>query len=177
MFLRLQNWTRPVLAGFAIGLTCIGLAACGGSSGNDASAESSSTEATTTAGSQKGVNHGRFPLPVKDGSYEEQHPGAARYGSTPLLIEADPSGAPRYTKKKVTAKEGNVTIEFTNPQAKPQNFTIEFLPSHEKEESETVQEGFAAFTVTLTRKNKYIFYSSVPGEREAGMEGEIVVTR
>lgn len=174
-----MNFRSPhqMLTLLLIGAVAIGLIACGSSDSSTAGTSTAAKSSTTESSGKEKVNHGRFPLPVKSGSYEEQHPGTAQYGSPPLPIEADPSGKPAFTAKKVMGKEGNVTIEFTNPQSKPQNITVELLPSHEKETSETVEEGFAAFTLTLHRGTKYVYYSSIPGRRKAGMEGEIKVTK
>jgi len=173
---------KQLLILLLIGAASLGLFACGSSGDKTSTAGTSTAESTASETSSAGsngkedVNHGQLPLPVKGGSYDEEHPGTAQYGSPPLPIEADPGGAPAFTQKTVTAKEGNVTIEFTNPTSTPQNLTVELLPSHEKETTETIQEGFDAFTLTLNRKTKYVYYSSIPGMRKAGMEGEIKVT-
>jgi plastocyanin len=104
-------------------------------------------------------------------TFAEEHPGSADYGSPPLEFEADPGGDLAYTADEVTAKEGNVTIEFTNPQSTPHNVVMEALPSHGSVSTNTVENGFAAVTITLNTKEKFIFYCSIPGHRKAGMEG------
>jgi plastocyanin len=97
------------------------------------------------------------------------------FGSPPLEFEADPGGELAYTNNEVTAKEGNVTIEFTNPQSTPHNIKVEALPSHGSVTTDTVKNGFSAISVTLNTKEKFIFYCTIPGHRKADMEGVIRV--
>jgi plastocyanin len=106
--------------------------------------------------------------------FEKEHPGSAIYGSPPLEFEADPGGDLAYTTDEVTAEEGNVTLEFTNPQSTPHNVTVEAI-GEGKEETRTISRDFAAVTVTLNKEREFIFYCSVPGHRKAGMEGKVVV--
>jgi plastocyanin len=106
-----------------------------------------------------------------DSTFTEEHPGSAKYGSPPLELEADPGGDLSYTADEVTAKEGNVTIEFTNPQSTPHNVAVEALPKGWSVMTDTVKNGFSAVVVTLNTKEDFIFYCTVPGHRKAGMEG------
>lgn len=107
-------------------------------------------------------------------AFAKAHPGSADYGSPPLEFEADPGGDLAYTTDEVTAKEGNVTIEFTNPQSTPHNVAIEAAKGG-RVETNTVSNGFAATTITLSLGEKYVFYCTVPGHRKAGMEGIVNV--
>jgi len=92
--------------------------------------------------------------------------------STTLDVEADPA-ALAYDTTKLTAKAGKVTVDFKNPSAIPHNVVIEengkelagFEPIAEGEESETAD----------LKAGTYTFYCSVPGHRQAGMEGTLTV--
>lgn len=106
--------------------------------------------------------------------FEKEHPGSAAYGSPPLEFEADPDGDLAFTEDEVTAKAGNVTIEFTNPQSTPHNVTLG-PKGGGKVETETISNDFAAVTITLNEDEEFIFYCSVPGHRKAGMEGTVRV--
>lgn len=114
---------------------------------------------------------------TKRATFAEEHPGSAEYGSPPLEFEADPGGDLAYTVDEVTAKEGNVTIEFTNPQSTPHNVAIEGTSRGGRVETNTVADGFAAVTITLNSREKFIFYCTVPGHRKAGMEGIVKVEK
>jgi hypothetical protein len=161
-----SHFLRAAIGALAFAALAVGLAACGGSD----------STAGTTQASAPPAQPNKFPLPVKGGTQAEEHPGNARYGSPPLVFEVDPSGKPAYTSMKPTAREGNVTIELVNRGSTPEGITVEALPSHGRVETEPVSHGIGAITVTLNRREKFIFYSSTPSRRKAGMEGVIKVT-
>lgn len=99
--------------------------------------------------------------------------GAASQAQTKLVQAADPSGQLRFAKTSLTASAGKVSIEFANRSPLPHNLTIA--------SGNTVLGATPTFnggTKTLSLKLKpgtYKFYCSVPGHREAGMEGTLVV--
>jgi hypothetical protein len=154
-----------VVAAFGIGFT-----ACGSSSGSSGSSGSSSSDAASTT---KGEIY-KMPLPPKTGTFAEEHPGYAKYGSPPLVFEVAPSGN-AYIPKNAVAKEGNVTIELINRGSESQDIAVEALPSHGRVVVEPVKEGLSALAVTLNTEEKFLFYSTIPGKREAGMEGKLTV--
>jgi plastocyanin len=92
--------------------------------------------------------------------------------STTLNVEASET-ALAFDTTELSAKAGKVTIDFKNPSAIPHNVVIEqngkelsgFEPLAEGEESETAE----------LKPGTYTFYCSVPGHREAGMEGTLTV--
>jgi plastocyanin len=102
------------------------------------------------------------------GSKEPASGGA----STTLDVEADPA-ALAFNTTELSAKAGKVRIDFKNPSAIPHNVVIEengkelagFEPIAEGEESETAE----------LQPGTYTFFCSVPGHREAGMEGTLTV--
>lgn len=140
---------KKVAALLALAIASLALVACG-SSGGGSSSESNST-ATTGA--------------------EETSAGGS--GST-LSFEADPNGQLAFTTTEATAKAGKVTIDFTNPQGLPHDVKIESKSGEEIGGTETVAEGSDSATVNL-KPGTYTFYCSIPGHREAGMEGTLVV--
>jgi plastocyanin len=98
--------------------------------------------------------------------------GGSGSASTTLNVEADAT-ALAFNTTKLTAQAGKVTIDFKNPSPIPHNVVIEqngkelsgFEPIAEGEESETAE----------LKPGTYTFYCSVPGHREAGMEGTLTV--
>jgi uncharacterized cupredoxin-like copper-binding protein len=108
--------------------------------------------------------------------FEREHPGSAIYGSPPLEFEADPDGDLAFTKDVVMAKEGNVTLEFTNPQPIRHNLVVEAASGGKEDTGKVANGGLEYTTVSLNNTEKFIFYCSVPGHRKAGMEGVIKVT-
>jgi len=100
-------------------------------------------------------------------------PPAAGVTST-LSLAADPSGLLKYNTTQLQAKAGTVTINMANMSPVEHNVTVA---------SGTTVLGatptFSGGTRSLTLKLKpgrYTFYCSVPGHRQAGMEGTITVS-
>lgn len=92
--------------------------------------------------------------------------------STTLDLEASETEL-AYNTTELSAKAGKVTIDFKNPSALEHNVVIEqngkelagFEPIAEGEESETAE----------LKPGTYTFFCSVPGHRQAGMEGTLTV--
>ena len=85
----------------------------------------------------------------------------------PIAIDAAISG---FTPSEVEATEGTVTLEITNVDAFDHDFVIDEL--------DVKQTLPAGKTTTLTfdaTPGTYTFYCSIPGHREAGMEGTLTV--
>ncbi|HMD56201.1 MAG TPA: plastocyanin/azurin family copper-binding protein [Solirubrobacteraceae bacterium] len=94
--------------------------------------------------------------------------------STALKLTANPGGLLSYNTKQLNTKAGTVTITMTNMSPVEHNMTIA--------QGTTVLGATPTFTggsrsVTLTLKpGTYTFYCSVPGHRQAGMEGTLTVS-
>jgi plastocyanin len=149
---------KKVAALLALVLASVALVACGGGSDN-----SSSTTATTGGGET--TSEGAAGAGAK-----EEGGG----GSSTLEFEADPGGQLAFTTTEATAKAGTVTIDFNNPQPLPHDVKIESSDGEEIGGTDTVSEGSDSATVNL-KPGTYTFFCSVPGHREAGMEGTLVV--
>ncbi|HET9197507.1 MAG TPA: plastocyanin/azurin family copper-binding protein [Solirubrobacterales bacterium] len=92
--------------------------------------------------------------------------------STTLQLAADPS-ALAFDQTELTAKPGEVTIDFDNPSPIPHNVVIE-EDGKELAGFEPITEGTRSASADL-KAGTYVFYCSVPGHREAGMEGTLTV--
>jgi plastocyanin len=151
---------KKVVALLALALASVALVACGSSSDNSSS--SSATE--TTSGGGETTSGGA------SGGKEE---GGGGGGST-LKVEADPEGQLAYTTTEATAKAGKVTVDFNNPQGLTHDVAIESSSGEEVGKTELIAEGSDSTTVNL-KPGTYHFYCTVPGHREAGMEGTLTV--
>jgi plastocyanin len=79
-----------------------------------------------------------------------------------------------YDTTKLSSKPGKVTIDFNNPSSLPHNVAIESESGEQLGESETIAKGESSVSANLA-PGTYHFYCTVPGHREAGMEGTLTV--
>ncbi len=146
-------------------IAALALAACGGggSSSSSTAEESGGAAAESESGGEA----------KSEGGSAEAEGGTAGTAAA-VAIEANPEGQLAYEEKEVTAKPGKDTIDFTNQSSVPHNVTIENSAGETIGETETLAEGSSSATVNL-KPGTYTFFCSVPGHREAGMEGKLVV--
>jgi outer membrane protein assembly factor BamB len=100
---------------------------------------------------------------------------AAPTAASVIKIEANPTGLLKYTESQIKAKPGNDTVTFTNNS--PLEHDVVLVNSANKILGQTpiFVKGTKSFKVTLPA-GTYTYYCSVPGHREAGMEGKLTVT-
>jgi plastocyanin len=131
-------------------LAVLGLAACGGGGDNNETTAASAAPATTTATA-----------------------GGGGGGSTVDI--STPSGSQlAFDQKDVSAKAGSVTISFDNKQPLQHDVKVEDSSGQELGGTDLVSDATATATVDL-QPGSYTFFCSVPGHREAGMEGTLTV--
>jgi uncharacterized cupredoxin-like copper-binding protein len=87
-----------------------------------------------------------------------------------LNIPTDPTGQLAYVTKQATATPGKLTIESKNAAPIPHDIVIDGKGNG----AEVSGGGVSKFTATFA-PGTYTFYCSVPGHRQAGMEGKLVV--
>jgi plastocyanin len=103
---------------------------------------------------------------AEGGEVEASGPGGT------VALEASPTEL-KYDKTSLTSKPGKVTIDFTNPATLEHDVSIE-KEGEELGSTEIIGAGETSTTVDLA-PGTYTFFCSVPGHREAGMEGTLVV--
>ena len=131
-------------------LAVLGLAACGSSS-SDNSTTAASTPATTPAA------------------------GAGAGGGGSTVDISTPGGSTlAYDQKDVSAKAGSVTINFDNKEALQHDVAVADSSGKVLGQTDLVSSGTANATVDL-QPGTYTFYCTVPGHKEAGMEGTLTV--
>jgi plastocyanin len=94
--------------------------------------------------------------------------------ATPLKLAANPEGQLSYNTKQLSAKAGPVTITMTNMSPVEHNVTVA-QGSTVLGATPTFQGGSKTLTLNL-KPGTYTFYCSVPGHRQAGMEGTLTVS-
>jgi plastocyanin len=80
----------------------------------------------------------------------------------------------KYDKSSLSAPPGKTTIKFTNASPVPHNVVIASAGGQVIAQTPVFTAGTKSVTASLTA-GTYTFYCSVPGHREAGMKGTLVV--
>ena len=148
-------------------LAALALTACGSDNGTTTEAETEAPSGAAAGESEAGGEEA--------GGEAEEEGGEAGGASSSVEIEADPSGGLSFTKEEVTAKAGNLTIDFKNASPVGHDVKIESEGGEELGGTEVITESSATASVKGIKPGKYTFFCSVPGHREAGMEGTLVV--
>jgi plastocyanin len=135
-------------------LAVIGLAACGSSSSssNDNSTTAASTPASTTPAA-----------------------GGGGAGGASTVDISTPSGSTlAFDQKDVSAKAGSVTVDFDNKQSLQHDVAVADSSGKVLGQTDLVSSGTSNTTVDL-QPGTYTFYCTVPGHKDAGMEGTLTV--
>jgi plastocyanin len=143
---------------FGLASLAVALAGCGGSSSSSStSTPSSASSSSTTASSTSTAPPTSAP--------------AAAGGSTVHLSAV--AGKLAFNVKKLSAKTGTVTLSMANPSSFQHGVAIE--GNGVDKDGKIVGQGGTS-TVTLKLKpGTYTFYCPVPGHRQAGMQGMLIV--
>ena len=101
--------------------------------------------------------------------------GVAASGTTAHL-KADPNGALKFNKKKLTVTHGKVTVVMKNPSSSMQQHGIEVEGHGVEKRGKIVNPGSRSkVTFKHLKAGTYEFYCPVPGHKQAGMKGKLVV--
>lgn len=153
-----------------VAVLAMAVAGCGTSTSS-----SGGTGVATSAGSNSGGSvaaHGGSGSSTKAATIPANAAGASR--AITLSIAADPTGQLKFDKRSLTAKEGTVTINFTNQAPLGHNFTIE-QNGKVVAATPTFQGGIKTLKVGL-RPGAYTFLCTVPGHAAGGMKGTLTIT-
>ncbi|HZK15218.1 MAG TPA: cupredoxin domain-containing protein [Solirubrobacterales bacterium] len=143
-----------------LALAAIALVACGDDEGT-----------TTTDSGAESTGAAAGEAEEEAGAGEE---GKAAGGGSSVEIEAGADTGLAYTSDEASAEAGEVTIEFTNAQSLSHDVAIEDSSGEQIGKTEVIADGEDSTTVEL-EAGEYTFYCTVPGHREAGMEGTLPV--
>lgn len=145
---------KKVAFAFALILAAFALVACGSSDD-----DTSDTSADTTTESQT-----------------ETGGGTAEGGSagSAAAVDFEVGEGLTYTSDSASAKTGKVTVNLTNSQPLTHDVAIEDSSGKTIAQTELIAEGSDSTTANL-KSGEYTFYCTVPGHREAGMEGTLSV--
>lgn len=109
-----------------------------------------------------------------EGGEVEGEPEAAAKGPGGTVKLAASATNLEFDTTELSSKPGEVTIEFDNPSSLPHNVEVEDESGKVLGGTETIASSEETTTVALA-PGTYTFFCSVPGHREEGMEGTLVV--
>jgi len=93
---------------------------------------------------------------------------------TTLSVSANPEGLLKFSTTSLTAKSGSVPIAFTNTSTLSHNLTVASASGAVVGSTPTFTGGTRILALNL-KPGTYTFYCTVPGHRQAGMEGTLTV--
>jgi plastocyanin len=143
----------------ALAAALLALAGCGSSSSSSSSSSASTAAETPTTSSASTST----PAPASESGGPER-----------LSLEANSEGQLAYNTKSLSAKSGTISIDFTNSSPLPHNVTIESASGEKVGATPTFSGGSKTVSASL-KPGTYKFFCSVPGHRQAGMEGTLTV--
>ena len=134
-------------------MAAVGLAACGGDDdSSDSGSAATDTPATTT---------------------EESTGGGGASGSQ-VQLSADPNGSLAYDTDSLSGAGTNVQIAFTNESGTPHDVRVEGADGTDVGGTDIFTGSSETADLEL-ESGEYTFFCSVPGHRQAGMEGTLTV--
>jgi plastocyanin len=145
----LSTQLKTLVGVVVLALSLTAVTGCGGGDNND---NSSTTATTSTTGKTTSPSGG---------------------GASALKVDADPSGALKFTKSTLSAKAGRVTITMDNPS--PVEHAIGIKGNGVKQDGSTVGKGGVSTVTANLKAGKYEFYCPVDGHEQAGMKGTLTV--
>ena len=93
--------------------------------------------------------------------------------ATTLKLAADPTGALKFDKTKLTAKSGRVTILMTNKSSVPHDITVE--GDGLTEQGPVVSNGGVSKLTAFLKPCTYTFYCNIDDHEAGGMKGTLTV--
>jgi uncharacterized cupredoxin-like copper-binding protein len=87
-----------------------------------------------------------------------------------LEVDADPTGQLAFVTNTAQGKPGEITVKMANKSGTPHDIVIDGKGQGKVVQNGAVSEFKANFTA-----GSYTFYCSVPGHRQAGMQGKLTV--
>ena len=97
-------------------------------------------------------------------------------GPVETIDVASPAdGSLVFTPNGLEAKPGNVAIDYDNPSPVPHSIAVATANGNVIGQVQPFSGGKQTLDLNDLKPGKYVFYCTVPGHREAGMQGDLTV--
>jgi plastocyanin len=147
---------KKLLVAFALVLASLAFVACGSSSDDSTGSETQSQSGAAAGGKSNAAA------------------AEGKSAGTASSVDFETGEGLAYTSDSASAKAGEVTVDFTNTQPLTHDVANEDSSGKTVGKTELIAEGSDSAVVNL-KPGEYTFYCTVPGHREAGMEGTLTV--
>ena len=142
-----------------------------GEGGQQAGASETSPQPATPGGQPEASSGGnQQPVQTVSGSG-----GGGGGASTTLNVTSPADGGLVFDPNGLTAKPGNVTIIYENPSPVPHSIAVATSNGNVLGAVQPFAQGKQSVDLSNLAPGKYVFYCTVPGHREAGMQGDLTV--
>jgi plastocyanin len=148
----------------ALAVAAVGLVACGSDNGT-------TTTSSPSASANSGSGGNAKPRP-KTGRGSSGSGSKSAAGGSNLTVTANPQGQLSWTPTTLSAKAGKVTVTLQN--SSPVSHDIHVEGNGVSTTSQLVSGGSASLTANL-KPGTYQYWCTVPGHKQAGMEGTLTV--
>jgi plastocyanin len=135
--------------------------------------EEQAAQEAESAGEAQPTTPGGQPQAVGGG------PATTTQPSTPsqtLDVDSPEDGGLVFEPAGLEATPGSLTITYANPSQVPHSLALATANGNVLGETSVFTAGEESVDVPELAPGKYVFYCTVPGHREAGMEGDLTVT-
>lgn len=106
------------------------------------------------------------------GKQQAQQPPAA---ATTLDVTSPSDGSLVFDPDGLEAKPGSLTITYSNPSQVQHSLAVENAAGDVLGETQIFTGGEQEVTLNDLTAGEYVFFCTVPGHREAGMQGDLTV--
>jgi plastocyanin len=120
---------------------------------------------------------GGQPQASAGGNQQEPQTGTGAEIPAELLKVSSPAdGGLVFEPNGLEAQPGNLTIDYDNPSPVPHSIAVATANGNVLGETQPGTENVQKLEIPDITPGEYIFYCTVPGHREGGMEGDLTVT-
>jgi plastocyanin len=128
---------------------------------------------------QQAGGGGESTTPASPGGQPQASSGGNQQPAQPtgetLAVSSPADGGLVFQPDGLTAKPGNVTITYDNPSPVPHSIAVATANGNVLGEVQPFANGKQSVELNDLAPGKYVFYCTVPGHREAGMQGNLTV--
>jgi plastocyanin len=136
-----------------------------------------SSPPATPGGQPQASSGGNQQPPEATGSTGATGPSGTSQGAATesLDVSSPPDGGLIFEPNGLTAQPGSITVTYDNPSPVPHSIAVATANGNVLGETQPYTNGAESVQLSDVAPGKYIFYCTVPGHREAGMEGDLTV--